>query len=49
MMSYERGFVRRILAILEDFDISFEHLPSGIDTVSVVVSNKILTVSWMSS
>ena len=40
MMSYERGFVRRILAILEDFDISFEHLPSGIDTVSVVVSNK---------
>ena len=40
MMSYERGFVRRILAILEDFDISFEHLPSGIDTVSVVVANK---------
>ncbi len=40
MMSTERGFVRRILAILEDFDISFEHLPSGIDTVSVVVSKK---------
>lgn len=40
MMSYERGFVRRILAILEDFDISFEHLPSGIDTVSVIVSNE---------
>lgn len=39
MMSSERGFVRRILAILEDFNISFEHLPSGIDTVSVVVSN----------
>lgn len=39
MMSYERGFVRRILAILEDMDIGFEHLPSGIDTVSVVVSN----------
>ncbi|MGN0659754.1 MAG: aspartate kinase [Emergencia sp.] len=40
MMSAERGFVRRILAILEDFSINFEHLPSGIDTVSVVVSNK---------
>ena len=42
MMSSERGFVRRILAILEDMDINFEHLPSGIDTVSVVVSNKSL-------
>lgn len=39
MMSSERGFVRRILAILEDMSINFEHLPSGIDTVSVVVSN----------
>lgn len=40
MMSREKGFVRRILGILEDFDCSFEHIPSGIDTVSVVVSNK---------
>ena len=40
MMSAERGFVRRILATLEDFNINFEHLPSGIDTISVVVSNK---------
>ena len=39
MMSTERGFVRRILAILEDFDCNFEHIPSGIDTVSVVISN----------
>ena len=38
LMSTERGFVRRILSILEDFDISFEHMPSGIDTVSVVIS-----------
>jgi len=42
MMSAERGFVRRILAILEDMDINFEHLPSGIDTISVVVSNESL-------
>lgn len=40
MMSSERGFVRRILAILEDFGCNFEHIPSGIDTVSVVLSNK---------
>ena len=40
MMSQEKGFVRKILAILEDFDCKFEHIPSGIDTVSVVISNK---------
>ena len=45
MMSTERGFVRRILSILEDFDISFEHMPSGIDTVSVIISNKNLNDS----
>ena len=39
MMSSEKGFVRRILGILDDYDINFEHLPSGIDTVSVVMSN----------
>lgn len=38
MMSTGRGFVRRLLTILEDFDVNFEHLPSGIDTLSVVVS-----------
>ena len=40
MMNNEVGFVKRILSILEDYNISFEHLPSGIDTVSVVLSNK---------
>ncbi|MBR5229610.1 MAG: aspartate kinase [Firmicutes bacterium] len=40
MMSSERGFVRRILGILDDYDINFEHLPSSIDTVSVVMANK---------
>lgn len=39
MLSDERGFVRRIAGILEDFDISLEHLPTGIDTVSVVLSD----------
>lgn len=40
MMASERGFVRRVLGILEDYDVSVEHLPSGIDTISIVVSNK---------
>jgi aspartate kinase len=37
MMNAEIGFGRRILDVLEDNDISFEHLPSGVDTMSVVV------------
>lgn len=40
MMSSEKGYVRRMLGILEDYGIGFEHLPSGIDTVSMVISNK---------
>ena len=38
MMNSEIGFGRKILEILDDFNISFEHLPSGIDTMSIVVS-----------
>ena len=38
MMNSEVGFGRRLLEALEDFSISFEHLPSGIDTMSVIVS-----------
>ncbi len=38
MMNSEIGFGRRILDVLEDNDISFEHLPSGVDTMSVIVS-----------
>ena len=38
MMNAEIGFGRKILEILDDFNISFEHLPSGIDTMSIVVS-----------
>ncbi|MCG8484612.1 MAG: aspartate kinase [Clostridia bacterium] len=38
-MNSEVGFIKRILSILEDYNISIEHVPSGIDTVSVVISN----------
>ena len=39
MMNKETGYIRRVLTVLEDFDVSFEHIPTGIDTVSVVISN----------
>ncbi len=42
LMSGERGFIRRLTAILEDNDMSIEHIPSGIDTLSVVLSNETL-------
>ena len=38
-MNAELGFGRRILSALEKNDIRFEHMPSGIDTLGVVVSN----------
>ncbi len=42
MMNAEIGFGRKVLEILEDYGISFEHLPSGVDTMSVVVSSAAL-------
>ena len=39
MMNSEVGFGRKVLEILEDNEISFEHLPSGIDNMSIVVSS----------
>ena len=37
-MSTEIGFTRRVLEIFEDYKINVEHIPTGIDSVSVVVS-----------
>ena len=37
MMNSEVGFGRKVLEVFEDNDISFEHLPSGIDTMCVIV------------
>lgn len=42
MLSAERGFVRKLAGILEDHDIVMEHIPSGVDTISVVLSNKVI-------
>ena len=40
LLSSERGFIRKMSGVLEDFDIPIEHIPSGVDTLSVVISNK---------
>ncbi len=42
LMSSERGFIRKMTGILEDFDIPIEHIPSGVDTLSVVIDNKLI-------
>jgi len=40
MMNREIGFGRRLLQILEDEGISYEHTPSGIDSISVIIREK---------
>lgn len=39
LMNAEIGFGRRILSVLESHGVSFENMPSGIDTISVVVAD----------
>lgn len=42
MMNSEIGFGRNVLRALEKNGVSFEHMPSGIDTMSVIVSTDAL-------
>jgi aspartate kinase len=37
LMNKERGFGRKFLEVIEEHGISFEHLPTGIDSMSVVI------------
>jgi len=39
LMNSEIGFIRKVLSVLERFNIAVEHIPSGIDTMSVVVES----------
>lgn len=43
LMNREIGFGRRLLQILEDEGLSYEHAPSGIDSLSVILREKDLT------
>lgn len=40
MMNQEVGFVRKVLTILETHKISWQHMPSGIDVVNIVLEEK---------
>ena len=42
MMNAEVGFVAKVLDVIGKRGISFEHLPSGIDTMSLVIDNAYL-------
>jgi len=37
LMNREIGFGRKLLQILEEYELSYEHLPSGIDDISIIL------------
>ena len=43
LMNREIGFGRKLLQILEDECVSYEHIPSGIDNLSVIIRSHQLT------
>ncbi|MGM0123491.1 aspartate kinase [Enterococcus sp. AZ194] len=43
LMNREIGFVRRILQVFEELSLSYEHMPSGIDDVSIILRERQLT------
>ncbi len=42
-MNTEVGFGRKVLGVLEHYGVSFEHVPTGIDTMSVIASTASIT------
>jgi len=43
LMNREVGFGRKLLQILEDLNISWEHMPTGIDDLSIILRSRELT------
>ena len=43
-MNREVGFGRKLLQILEDENISYEHTPSGLDDISVIMRSNQITL-----
>lgn len=39
MMNSELGFARRVMSVFEYYNVCFEHMPTGIDTLSIVVAD----------
>jgi aspartate kinase len=44
LMNREIGFGRKLLSILEEFGLSYEHTPSGIDDISIILRERQLSV-----
>ena len=44
LMNREKGFGRRLLEIFEDLGLSYEHCPSGVDNISVILDQSQLKV-----
>ena len=42
LMNAEIGFGRRVLGVLERHEVSWEHMPSGIDTLSIVLKSNVV-------
>lgn len=40
LMNREKGFGRKLLGIFEELGLSYEHCPSGVDNISVIVNQK---------
>ncbi len=40
LMNREIGFVRKVLSIIEQTGLSIEHIPSGVDSISVIVDQR---------
>ncbi len=40
LMNREKGFGRRLLSIFEQLNLSYEHCPSGIDNISVILDQE---------
>jgi aspartate kinase len=40
LMNREKGFGRKLLEIFEDLEISYEHCPSGVDSISVIINQR---------
>lgn len=41
-MNREKGFGRKLLEIFEDMGLSYEHCPSGVDNISVIIDQDLL-------
>jgi len=40
LMNKEHGFGRKILSVLEELGVGFEHMPTGIDTISLIIKDE---------